>query len=305
MKKIISTIASALILIMSAEAQISVLQDAAGETSIQTTNNQFVLNAQETSVSLAFGPQNYQHDDRLYWKINASVNGKKKAAAVLKSGDFKLNGSLGVTFIGELLNGSDYATWVAGYSMELSRFKLYDRLEEFDDQIYNDSNLGHKVFVGANFESMPFFNMIGGISFSGGWRDNTSTFDPLQIETINRITYNADSSQILSVNKSTDDAYDVSAFKPNQQFARINIDLGNDILNNRILLMSHFRFAFDESRRPTFNPGFGIYLARDGAPLEAVAGIQIQTNDWLNNRGSEDSRWERTSINIVAGFKLD
>ena len=64
-------------------------------------------------------------------------------------------------------------------------------------------------------------------------------------------------------------------------------------------------YAIDKGLKPSFNPAFGFYILGQGAPLDAVAGIQIQTQDWINARESKKNRWERTTFVLTAGFPFN
>lgn len=290
-------------------SQISILQ-ASGETSFLSRQNLVTINAKETSFGLIFEPKEYPATATSYFRITATVDAKNSTGSILKGGSLKLGGSVGGTFIHEIKHkADDYHYWFVGYDLSLSRYKIFDGARQFDDQLFDDSNAGHKFFLGLNTEGWTKWNLFGGVSISGGWRNNASLIDPIDVTQIQRknLYYSPDSTKINQVTNQSKEAYLSDSFRRNLSYWRVNSDIGFT-MTKRINTVFHLRCLVDQQNKPAFNAGLGFYLHPKGAPLESVVGLQLMANDWAGSRVSPETKdkslWSRTSLNLVAAFKL-
>lgn len=309
MKKIVPLLLSLLLLGSKTFSQVSVLQDATGETSLQTTEgNQFIINAQKTSFSLTLEPKEYDATDQWRWRVNSTVSSKNNIKNVLKKGNFLLDGDLSwvsINFLKEKgeVKGDRYIYQIVGGS--LSRFKVYNSDLEFGKRIANEQFFSPYLALGYNHESANLagkFDLLG-ISIKAGLKDNTDLVNPIDVTTNSNISYNIDSTQqqVISV---TQEAYNINTYKKDLKYLRLNIDYGfRGNGNGRFIPMLHLRALADETTKPSYNIGGGYYITKEDAPLEATAGLQLFINDITKNR-SNNEIGDRIIFNIVAGFNF-
>ncbi|GAA0892589.1 hypothetical protein GCM10009122_22680 [Fulvivirga kasyanovii] len=312
MKKLILIIVFALYS-NSMNAQFSIIQDGDGETSLQLMKASTVaINAATTSIGFSVSPDN---TDKIKWAIHSTANAKDGLAKLFEGGKFLLSGKSGATVIYDM---SKYGTrddprignlvyQFLGGELLYSRFEVIDSTKTFDNQISEQANRGFRINYGWNFlnveSTKTILNVLGpfsaGLSVSLGNKDNTDIIDPVEVITSSRSYSNGAITRTIS---STSDAYESNAIAKNLFFSRFNFDFGKHLPGNRLFANIHLTYATDEGLKPVLNPSFGFFVMKNGAPLEAIVGIQLQTSDWSNNRNSEKGRWERTSLVLTAGF---
>jgi hypothetical protein len=316
MKKILSLIIIVLS-VNSVFAQFSVIQDGEGETSFQLfESNTIAINAEKTSIGFSVRPKKITNEKNAkYWTITSSANAKKGTSNLFKGGEFQFSGKLGANII---FDKTDYGTrdnpgsgnliyQFIGGEFLYSRHNVFDSTKVFDDQIYDQTNIGFRVNYGWNFQNIKIENNIlrylgeftSGIAASFGIKDNTDILDQVEIITSSQMFSNGSSSRTVS---STSDVYELNSLEDNLLFSRINFDFGKHLFNQRVFANFHLTYAIDEGLSPVLKPAIGIFATQKGAPLEAIVGIQLQTSDWVNNRNSQKDRWERSSIVLTAGF---
>lgn len=302
------------------KAQFSVIQDGEGETSYQLFHiNTIAINTEDTSLGFTITPKVITNTKgEKYWTITASASAKEGTANLFKGGDFQFSGEFGANLIfdktdyggrGNPGNGNLKYHFV-GAELLYSRNNVFDSTREFDDQTFDKTNIGFRINYGWNFQNVRFKNdflgwlgdFTAGISGSVGIKDNTDIISQVEIITSTQSFQNGDTTRTVS---ETENAYEITSLISNQTFSRLNFDFGKHLFKQRIFANLHMTYAVDEGLKPVLNPSFGFFATKIGAPLEAVVGIQIQTSDWSNNRLSENSRWERTSIVLTAGFPFD
>ncbi|OEK03286.1 hypothetical protein BFP97_17910 [Roseivirga sp. 4D4] len=275
-------------------SQIGVITDSKGETSLQTQQDLILINAAEKSFGVSFGPQKYPEDKKLNWLVTFKAKGKKGISQLLKSGDFALDGSLSAPLLFPSESGNKF--WYIIPELTLSRPKVYDAALPIGEGVFTDNNLDWNVSFGINDEK----GSIKGLSLKLGYQDNTSLIKTQSIQTVNsQMTNGTTIVQVVS----TDDAYNIGQFRKNNGMVRINGDYGNNFAKNRLLWMLHGRFASDQRLKPLYNLAAGLYVVKDGAPLEAVGGFQVQWGDIFQTR-TEDNFFNRLSINLVVGIGL-
>lgn len=319
MKKKILFIVNLLITLY-ANAQFSVIQDGEGETSFQIFgSNTLLINAEKESLGFSFRPKEIKNEkNEKYWTITFSANAKDGTSNLFKGGEFQFSGKLGANLI---FDKTDYGSkdevkdinlvyQFLGLEALYSRHNVFDSSKDFDDQIYDQTNLGFRLNYGWNFENVKYENSIirylgaftSGISGSFGVKDNTDILDEMEIITSSQTITNGTSTRTVS---ETSQVYIADDLQRNNLFARINFDFGKYVISKRFFSNLHLTYAFDENYKPSFNPSIGLFVTAKGAPIEAIIGLQAQTKDWSNNRNSEKDRWERTSIVLTAGFPFN
>lgn len=309
-----------LVITFYAHAQFSVIQDGEGETSFQIfTANTLLINAEKESIGFSFSPKEFTNVQKgKYWTITLSANAKDGTSNLFKGGEFQFSGKLGGNLIFDATDygGRDdvkdvnFVYHFLGFEGLYSRNNLFDASKPFDDQIYEQTNLGFRLNYGLNLQNVKYentiFNFLGaftaGISGSFGLKDNTDILDEMEIITSEQTITNGSSIRTVS---ETSTVYLADEIERNQMFARLNFDFGKYIISKRFFSNLHMTYAFDENYKPSFNPALGLYVTAKGAPIEAIVGLQVQTKDWSNNRNSEKDRWERTSIVLTAGFPFN
>jgi hypothetical protein len=105
----------------------------------------------------------------------------------------------------------------------------------------------------------------------------------------------------------------ITAFSPYPKyngklgFVQLNIDYAiiPNLFANRVLLIVFSRNRFSAREKAMWNPGLGVFLTKDGAPLEAICGIQFQIADLLNSEHSDKKVLDRGTISFVAGFSFN
>ncbi|MDO5970021.1 hypothetical protein Q4Q35_09385 [Flavivirga aquimarina] len=301
----------------SVKAQFSVMQDGKGETSFQLFRiNTITINTEKTSLGFSITPKDITNTKgEEYWTVTVSANAKESISNLFKGGEFQFSGKLGANLVFDRTDyggrgnpGSGNLKYhFVGVELLYSRNNVFDSMKDFDNQIFDKTNIGFRVNYGWNFQNVRFKNRLlsyledftAGISGSIGIKDNTDIISQVEIITSTQSFENGTSIRTVS---ETENVYELTSLIPNQKFSRFNLDFGKHFLNKRIFANLHMTYAIDENLKPVLNPSFGFFAIKKGAPLEAVVGIQIQTSDWSNNRQSENDRWERTNIVLTAGF---
>lgn len=305
-------------------AQFSIIQDGDGETSfLLFQKNAISINANQTSIGFSIRPQKLiTNKQAKYWTITSSAKAKEGSGSIFKGGRFQFSGKLGANIIFDKTKYHQNNTTIAviepkyiyhfiGFEVLYSRHNVFDSTLTFDNQIFDQTNVGARLNIGWNLENVtisnPFLEKLlgtftSGISGSIGIKDNTDIINQDEIITS---TQSFIQGTILRTISSTNKAYDKNTLSTHDLFARINVDFAKHLFNHRILANLHLTYAFDQNLQPIVNPALGLFLTPKGAPLEAIVGIQIQTQDWGNNRGSKKNRWERTAIVLTAGFPFD
>lgn len=314
MKKVISTLVFMLYVEL-AFGQFSVIQDGEGETSMQLLgSNVIAINAAKTSIGFSIRPKKLTNKNTNYWTITSTVNAKEGTSNIFKGGGFQLSGKIGGNYI---IDKTDYKQPTPnllynflGIEILFSRYTVFDSTKVFDDQIDDQANIGVRVNYGWNFENIrinkPILKLLGdftfGLSASFGIKDNSDIIEQVSVITSsNDFTSNSTTRTIST----TCNAFDITKLTTSKFFARANFDFGKYTFNKRILANLHFTYAVDKGFDPILNPAFGIFVTADGAPLEAIAGIQLQAKDWFNSRDEDKSRWERTAIVLTVGFPFN
>ncbi|MEQ9403921.1 MAG: hypothetical protein RIM99_10065 [Cyclobacteriaceae bacterium] len=300
-------------------AQISVIQDGDGETSIQIlTINQIVFNAADEAISFTISPSIFSNQNRGYWLIQSTANANKGSSSIFNKGEFNYSGKAGFNYVYDHSNypgpGSTTSPNLKysfiGLDIIYSRHSVLDTVQVFKDQLTDDTNLGVQLKFGYNWQNriidLPVLRWLGelsiGLSGSVGAKDNTGIIDAVEVTTIDTTWVNGTKSRSIG---STKDVYLLHELDDNITFSRWNFDIGKRFFNQRLLLNLHGTFATDEGKSVVFNPAIGLFLLEDGAPLEAVVGLQLQYKDWSGNRiepGTTSTRWDRSAIVLTAGF---
>jgi len=292
-------------------AQTNVVQDTKGETGLALgTAGVVAINAKDESISFSYGVPVFKSTDakapKHYMGASAKGKGKNGLAAILKNDEFQYDGNIGLFYFTDwVINDDVTLQWHGSADFLFNQFKLFDSSASipFSKQVYDQNKSGYKLTVGANLlATVGKLSCLGGLSFNGGNKNNTGDLKAIEVATyttmVDPLTLQT---RIIQKDKST--AYSIKEYKPSLGYFNINMDLGAQVFKQG-LLMFHPRWSVQEERKPQFNPAIGLYFTKSQAPLDVVAGIQLQVSDWANTAESIKTRKERTVVNIVAGFSF-
>jgi hypothetical protein len=138
-----------------------------------------------------------------------------------------------------------------------------------------------------------------GISGSGGIKDNTDQLDTDQITTVLSEQTNGDETRLHT---RTEDVYLAPLLNRSGSFGTFNFDIGHHLANDRLFLNLHFSHKLYEDIKPELSSAIGLFFIRAGAPLEAVAGIQLQTRDIADSSNSGLNFAAKSSLVLTVGF---
>lgn len=300
-------------------AQVGVVQDAKGETSLVIKDDIVAINAQDGSISFSGGFQLKRTDGcdkpRNWIGITGKANGKDAIASVVKQGDFKFDGEFGAYFFQTTINdecstdtvkSAKIFQWYGALNMTITQFSLFDSTQVYLDQLSDRSKVGPKVNFGLNYYPGDLKIMgrkigasILGASINFGSAGNLGDLDPYKITTV--ATYPGPGTQTRLVQSNEKTVYRYADYVDNLSYLNINLDLGI-IVFERFPIIFQSRYSANTQRKPQWNPGIGIYLNKDGAPTEIVAGFQYQIIDFFDTREKGNSISDRGLLNVVAGY---
>lgn len=305
-------------LVVMVHAQTTVIQDTKGESALDLgTRGVVAVNAKDESISFSWSKSladstkldrngNQRALNNLSY-VGISVQGKGKNGIfnALKEGDFQYDGSIGPFFTYSRLPGKD---WKYGYlqvnvaaSYIFSQLKLFDTTLAYTGQVFNKNESGYKLSINANWypesRKLPF---IVGVALNGGQKNNAAELVSADVADYSLIVDPVTNKQrLVAENKVS--AYSTASYRGNLAYFNFNVDFGPQLFK-QFLLLGHSRWSVQAERKPQWNPAVGLYVTKKGAPLEAVAGIQVQILDYFNTAALLKSRQERTVVNLVAGF---
>ncbi|TRX31200.1 hypothetical protein FNW52_18980 [Flavobacterium sp. ZT3R18] len=286
-------------------SQTNIIQDGDGETSLQTSGNLITFNTAKTSIGFMLSPFEITNMSKQIWSITGSLGSKEGTSKIFSKGKLNFEGKLGFQFVtvSDTAGGEKgIKHWFFGAETLYSRLNAFDSLKKFEDQIYVQNNLGFRVNGGWNRQSTKKRYSFG-IAISGGLKDNSDELDPNDIITSSSSFSEGNQIRTLST---TESAYDITELEKNNLFGKINMDFGRYLGSNKRLFANlHINYSFQENVKPKLNPAIGLFYTEKGAPLEAIVGMQLQTEDWGNTQNLKLNKWERTGIIITAGFPFD
>lgn len=300
--------------------QSTILQDGSGETSLQLmSGNAVFVNLSNELIGFTIQPKKYSNENPLRYNFTLAAKSKENISQLVSGGKPQFKGKMAVNTIwdhteyGSRNNMNEISAFLYQFfTLEgsYSRYTVFDDRRTFDNQIYGDKNFGIRMNYGWNLinyvGASDFAKKNGGFSFgaagSVGYGDNTGELDKLHIITSSKIISNGTMERLVSNEK---EVYDASEISKNHKYARINADVGMYFLKSRFFANLHFNSSFDDHLKPSYNPAFGIFLTGEGAPLEALVGIQVQSNDFFNSRFPNKSRSEKTDLVLTVGFPFD
>lgn len=286
------------------QAQFSILQDGNRETSYQLFNNQVIgINTQSESIGISITPTDKSKWD---WTIISTLRAKNGVSNIIKNGEFQFSGNLGVNVIVNKSADSDNIIHnFYGVNLIYDRLNVFDSLKEFDAQIESKLDIGFRADLGWNFINVFFENLAflgeftSGISVSGGIKNNSELLDQIEIVTEISEIENGDFPRFITTRESV---YPADQLLENRFFGRLNIDFGKFSKSKKFFYNFHLTYAIDNNLPSVLNPSIGIFLMENGAPLNAVLGLQLQNNDLFDSRNSSKTILERSTLVITAGF---
>ncbi|MDW3210313.1 MAG: hypothetical protein R8N23_10625 [Reichenbachiella sp.] len=281
-------------------AQYNVMQDGEGKSSFPVfENNTLNVNAQEKKIAFSITfPEMLPDSVWNFGALSLSLKGKDKSFPIVKNGIFNFEGNLTYAHTWYLNQQAKSAFYVVG-NLGVSRLQTYDSTQISGEQIETQSPLNSYVQVGFIDDALTSFEkggLIFGFGFRLGWSDNVSGLTSYEF-----FTPIANGQQIITPDAKT--VYLAQEYAENIFNTSTMLDIGLNT-NGRINPMLHVRHNTLEEGDNKTNLGIGFYLSEKDAPLNAVFGIQGFINDLNDNAEKDTSAWERTTINLVAGFKL-
>ena len=298
--------------------QTSLFQDAKGESSIILADKSLIsINTGDASIGFSYA--HFQSKISKYWGFNIELKTEEGISYVLKNETLSLNSKIGFLY-GRRNTSRNRIGITDDYylssDISLSAFKLFDDQKSYDKQIIEESSLGFSAKMGWNRVSSSKFlskdntemtTTIFGISLGAGLTNNLDKLNKVSISNYSLIKDEESSKSRLIQGTS------ITAFSPYPKydgklgFIQLNIDYAiiPNLFANRMLLIVFSRNRFSTREKAKWNPGIGVFLTKDGAPLEGVCGIQFQITDLLNSERSDKKVLDRATISFVAGFSFN
>jgi hypothetical protein len=280
------------------QAQVSILQDKAGETSLVFNGEKTVMvNTSDASIGAGFSFAKVPagHRER-FWTCNIKFGSTEGISKLLDGYDFKPKVQASI-YRGYYLKAPATATRYIffGGGIKNSYFKLWN------DKTTTDLNarnfFGYNATVGYNgLGTLRAMSYILGIAGSFGKYDNLEDLDPVDKYTI----ISGNDAAVLSDKKSgyTGPYYTANMFK-------LNIDylLYPGILNNQFAIGTYYRGSFGGEFARS-NWGAGVFLGHQEAPSNVLLGIVFQVTDIFNQLDKEQIFQKRTGISLTAGYNF-
>lgn len=288
------------------QAQTSVMQDGNGETSFQTTKNLIAINAANSSILFSVTPASAGNLD---FNFTGAFEAKEGTTKLFSSGKLQFNGKAGIQFVKHNkiqgpndTTGKKVTRFFGGFEVLYSKINVYDSTRVFDSQISNQNNIGFKINGGyLSYDDLPWGFVFGG-TLSGGIHDNSDNLE--QSEIITASTVQTEGTQ-TRMHATTEDVYVSGQIKRSNKFGRINADLGHHFLDKRFFVNLHCTYAVEQDIKPKTNAALGLFVLQKAAPMEAVVGIQIQSNDLFDTANTGFAIDKRTSLVLTVGFPFD
>jgi len=291
------------IISLSLNAQISFLQDAAGETSFLMNNTGVLVNAADSNIAINFykavsGDRSNAFGGAIKFKANdgfvSLVNGKEINPELELQGYYK-----------KALNTdeSTIAYWYVLGSVSNSRFNLFkEQGSTLKEQHFNAFNIsiGYNRTSSFNFlpkDDLPSSYLLG-LAFNFGRFNNLSGLK--SISSYNTINTSGESVLLLDEELGFVGDYKESY---NLNFALDFYFYPQQFFNGRIGVGGYMR-SLVTGNAPRNNIGFGALIGKEGAPSNVVLGVFYQFNDIFNQLELNKGFIERSSLNIITGYKF-
>lgn len=297
--------------------QVSLFQDAKGESAIKLFGSAFVFNT--TNENLAVSLDLFKRSDISgasfdkfnRWAFNLDLAANEGLVNLKTEDGFLIDGSVGVyrgwkKAAKAAGSGSGWAheTFVSG-NLLVDRNKLYNSVLPSDDVIYTKGHLGWKFETGR-------FGYVGDFLYglTASLKQQTNIGD-LTARSVQFLNY-ASSDDSLRV-YTTKSAFDVSQFDGRQHSFNLNADglllinrtaatSGTGIPTLFFGLHARLRKVFEQAIQ--FNPALGLYIGKPGAPRNIIGGVNLQFVDLFNGQDANTGVWRRTALNVSIGFRL-
>lgn len=294
-------------------AQTNIFQDDDGKSafSVWPGSSYFLnLNVKDKQIGFVFSPDSIR--ERHIGLFNVSLEGKENKFPGVSKGDFTFEGKVGYTFIYYLNDINTVERFRTSVyilpEVGVSRVNVLDTLRDIKKSVFSETALNLSLQIGYNNEAL-FDRLVTGVAFRLGAIDNTNSLTSTKFSEIKIL--NISPGSVYQVGSDPKDVYFSQQYLENLFSFNGMLDVGykfhkDNYVLKRILPMVHFRWNALEKMKPVANTGFGLYFTDKGAPLQGVFGIQYFVDDYFNVRDAEDkSKWARSSLNLVVGFKLE
>lgn len=295
-------------------AQNSAFQDGKGESAYKFSGSAATVNTKDESISLAVNTLKalLKKSNKLRRVgLNLSLGASQGLSSLKDDHGLFFTGSVGVYYglkkapPAEGTTDAQTAETYASAGFLLDRSKVYDLGNPSGKIIYPVTNGGWKIEVGRYGYFGDFLWAVAG---NGGIQTNSKDIKKQTITTL--ISTSANDSTTATTQES---AFKSSEFVDHRLFFHLNADLAW-LMNRKketvaqippIYLALHFRYEAKQYEMPTFNPALGFYAGSVGAPKKIVIGIYGQAIDAFNVSHAQKDLWQRTALNVTAGFSLD
>lgn len=299
---------------LSAHAQISMVQDSEGESSIMLANVRTInVNFAASKITLAsylFGTEKHS------LSAQGSFSAADGVSKIFDGSQFSPEATIGLTYLRfvDLSNDNHLGYWFASGSVIFANHKLYDSLGTFENVIVSKREQSYSLLAGYNWTNQD--NLALGFAVHPVFSSNN--FDQLDDYTIATtvIRSNANGTQSKTISGDIEEVkgkYD--KYRNDLSEATISSDLlwWPCKLNSTVAFGLHGRANFLQTRHPVLNGGIGVYVTGAGAddpdPTSFVGGIVFEHKDFFAQRADADHQTfkSRTVVSLVVGytFKLE
>ncbi|MBT1711755.1 hypothetical protein KK062_26170 [Fulvivirgaceae bacterium PWU5] len=293
-------------------AQTNILQDDDGKSSLSIlgkNSDAHTLNINAVDKSIAFVlSKNNVNRDFFIGGGQLKVSGKDGKFPILKNGvaNFQCDVSGSAYWLIRETFTFFYITGKGG----VGRILTISQPAPTDTILTNTkTSIGRSVQIGFNRLSLAtgkgdfLANLVAGIAVEMGKGDNVRRIDKFEYREIQYTGTDKDGKP-TQVTKEVKEGYAKDAFKRNESFVSTMADIGYRFKN--VTAAVHLRWeSYRDDGFPTlFSPGVGIYLTELHKPTKAVVGVQFFVKDIDDVQEKKTDTIERTSINMVIGFKF-
>lgn len=293
-------------------AQTNILQDDDGKSSLsivtRDTSESHTLNINAVDKSIAFVlSRDNAKNDFFFGGSQFKVSGKDGKFPILKDGVANFQCDVSGSFYW-LVDGTFTFFYVTGKG-GVGRILTISQPAADTILTTTKTSIGRSVQIGFNRLSLMtgngnfLANLFAGIAVESGKGDNVRRIDKLEYREIQYTGTDKDGKP-THVTKEVKEGYAKNTFKRNESFVSTLVDIGYRF--NRVTTAAHLRWeSYGDDGFPTlFSPGIGIYLTELHKPTKAVVGVQYFIKDIYDVQEKNTDKIERTSINMVLGFKF-
>ncbi|SHE45474.1 hypothetical protein SAMN05443144_101329 [Fodinibius roseus] len=302
--KLIATYLLFLILCLSVTAEIhaqTFFEDAHGTTSINLPVGG-LIRVNTTGNSLKMGYYYNRSDRDIVVGIDASGISNNGLAPLVTNKELSpeahISFNLGLKNIStgnSMPRGYDYLNLRIGIGA--AQYRMMNVNAPFEQQISTRSF--NKVNIGLSYNYYLNGNMIFGTYAGYDRTNNISSLTELTIK--ETVTTGTDSNGTSRTAEAEYTAWEGTLRSVDQFSLFLDYVYIPDFLRNRVALSVYSRSRFNRINNIT-NGGLGLYLNREGAPLNIVGGLIYEFADLFDVRDTGAPPGERGTVGIVLGY---